>query len=91
MLNKGTVEIETMPFVTCHVVHLTKNPANTVTTNAPTNPSHVFRGDRGVSLVLPKVIPKMYAKLSLQIINPTGNRNLDHEYVIVKCTKLIPP
>jgi len=41
----------------------------------PINPSQVFFGDNSMSLVFPKKNPKIYAKVSLAMINKIGTQN----------------
>lgn len=53
----------------------TMNAARRVLKLPPMNPSHVFLGDKSINLVLPKQIPKMYAKMSLVMTSMLGNRN----------------
>ena len=38
-------------------------------------PSHVFLGERGVSLCFPNILPHIYALISLTITKLTGIRN----------------
>lgn len=51
------------------------NDAINVDMHPPINPSHVFFGDNSISLVLPKLTPKIYAKMSFVITNEHGNMN----------------
>jgi hypothetical protein len=50
-------------------------PKMMVRTQAPTKPSTVFFGDSLISCVRPKVIPQMYAKISLHMTNEAGRKN----------------
>ena len=49
--------------------------ARAVKNQAPKKPSKVFFGEISISLVRPKVIPHRYAKISLTITSPHGNKN----------------
>ena len=41
-----------------YILSITSTPQTSVEPNAPINPSHVFLGDKLMSLVLPKKNPK---------------------------------
>lgn len=57
----------------------TTNAANTVATDPPINPSHVFFGDSLIKGVLPKKKPKKYAATSFIAIRDAGRINLHNE------------
>jgi hypothetical protein len=54
---------------------LTKNANTKVDSMPPINPSHVFLGESLISGVLPKAIPKRYAKISFTMTHNCGNTN----------------
>lgn len=52
-----------------------RTPNKTVLKKAPTKPSTVFLGESLMSGVLPRVIPQIYAKTSLQMTSEAGTQN----------------
>ena len=57
------------------VIPLTQRPKMIVLMKAPTKPSTVFFGERAMSCVRPKVLPQIYAQMSLQITRNAGIQN----------------
>ena len=51
------------------------NPKKMVRIQAPTKPSTVFLGESLMSCVRPKVMPQMYANMSLVITREAGRKN----------------